>query len=82
MIKTTSGPALEKSGDLAAVLTNLSPGEILFIDEAHRINPIIEEVLYPAMEARKAASRCRQGTIGADIVARSSAVHVDRRDDA
>jgi len=53
MIKTTSGPALEKSGDLAAVLTNLSPGEILFIDEAHRINPMIEEVLYPAMEARK-----------------------------
>ncbi len=52
-VKTTSGPALEKSGDLAAVLTNLAPGEILFIDEAHRINPTIEEVLYPAMEARK-----------------------------
>ncbi|MGD1003007.1 MAG: Holliday junction branch migration DNA helicase RuvB [Minisyncoccia bacterium] len=53
LIKTTSGPALEKAGDLAAVLTNLTPGEILFIDEAHRINPMIEEVLYPAMEARK-----------------------------
>lgn len=53
MIKTTSGPALEKAGDLAAVLTNLTPGEILFIDEAHRVNPMIEEVLYPAMEARK-----------------------------
>jgi holliday junction DNA helicase RuvB len=53
IIKTTSGPALEKAGDLAAVLTNLTPGEILFIDEAHRINPMIEEVLYPAMEARK-----------------------------
>jgi Holliday junction DNA helicase RuvB len=53
MIKTTSGPALEKGGDLAAVLTNLTPYEILFIDEAHRINPMIEEVLYPAMEARK-----------------------------
>jgi len=52
-IKTTSGPALEKTGDLAAILTNLSPGEILFIDEAHRVNPMIEEVLYPAMEARK-----------------------------
>lgn len=52
-IKTTSGPALEKAGDLAAVLTGLSPGEILFIDEAHRVNPMIEEVLYPAMEARK-----------------------------
>ena len=53
IIKTTSGPALEKAGDLAAVLTNLTPGEILFIDEAHRVNPMIEEVLYPAMEARK-----------------------------
>ena len=52
-MKTTSGPALEKVGDLAAVLTNLNPGEILFIDEAHRINPMIEEVLYPAMESRK-----------------------------
>lgn len=53
MIKTTSGPALEKTGDLAAILTNLNPGEILFIDEAHRVNPMIEEVLYPAMESRK-----------------------------
>src|ERR1700722_20348065 len=53
MIRTTSGPALEKTGDLAAILTNLTPGEILFIDEAHRVNPMIEEVLYPAMEARK-----------------------------
>ncbi len=53
LVRTTSGPALEKTGDLAAILTNLSPGEILFIDEAHRINPMIEEVLYPAMEARK-----------------------------
>jgi holliday junction DNA helicase RuvB len=53
MVRTTSGPALEKAGDLAAVLTNLNPGEILFIDEAHRINPMIEEVLYPAMESRK-----------------------------
>jgi Holliday junction DNA helicase RuvB len=53
MIRTTSGPALEKAGDLAAILTNLSAGEILFIDEAHRVNPIIEEVLYPAMESRK-----------------------------
>lgn len=53
MIRTTSGPALEKTGDLAAILTNLNPGEILFIDEAHRVNPMIEEVLYPAMESRK-----------------------------
>ena len=53
MIKTTSGPAIEKTGDLAAILTNLNPGEVLFIDEAHRVNPMIEEVLYPAMESRK-----------------------------
>jgi Holliday junction DNA helicase RuvB len=52
-VRTTSGPALEKAGDLAAILTNLESGEILFIDEAHRVNPLIEEVLYPAMESRK-----------------------------
>ena len=52
-IKITSGPALEKMSDLAAVLTNLEKGDVLFIDEAHRLNKSIEEVLYPAMEARK-----------------------------
>ncbi len=52
-IKITSGPALEKMGDLAAVLTNLERNDVLFIDEAHRLNKSIEEVLYPAMEARK-----------------------------
>jgi holliday junction DNA helicase RuvB len=52
-MKVTSGPALEKAGDLAATLTNLEPGDVLFIDEAHRINRMIEEVLYPAMESRK-----------------------------
>jgi Holliday junction DNA helicase RuvB len=51
-MKITSGPAIEKIGDLAAILTNLSPGDILFIDEAHRLNKQIEEVLYPAMEDR------------------------------
>ena len=50
-IKTTSGPAIEKVSDLASVLTNLSPGDILFIDEIHRLNKFIEEVLYPAMES-------------------------------
>ena len=49
-IKTTSGPVLEKAGDLAAMLTNLESGEVLFIDEIHRLAPHIEEVLYPAME--------------------------------
>jgi len=51
-MKVTSGPAIEKVGDLAAILTNLSPHDILFIDEAHRLNRQIEEVLYPAMEDR------------------------------
>ena len=50
-IKITSGPAIERVGDLASILTNLSPGDILFIDEIHRLNKIIEEVLYPAMES-------------------------------
>lgn len=51
--KITSGPALEKAGDLAAILTNLEGGEVLFVDEAHRMNRMIEEILYPAMESRK-----------------------------
>lgn len=52
-VRTTSGPALEKAGDIAAILSNLEPYEILFIDEAHRINKIVEEVMYPALESRK-----------------------------
>ena len=49
-IKTTSGPAIERTGDLAAILTNLQPGDVLFIDEIHRLNRSVEEILYPAME--------------------------------
>lgn len=49
-LKTTSGPVLEKAGDLAALLTNLEPGDVLFIDEIHRLSPVVEEILYPAME--------------------------------
>ena len=49
-IKVTSGPVLEKAGDLAAILTNLDSGDVLFIDEIHRLSPAIEEILYPAME--------------------------------
>ena len=49
-IRTTSGPVLEKAGDLAAMLTNLEAGDVLFIDEIHRLSPAIEEILYPAME--------------------------------
>jgi len=49
-VKSTSGPVLEKAGDLAALLTNLEHGDILFIDEIHRLSPVVEEILYPAME--------------------------------
>ena len=49
-IKTTSGPAIERPGDMAAVLNSLNEGDILFIDEIHRLNRMIEEILYPAME--------------------------------
>jgi len=50
-MKVTSGPAIERVGDLASILTNLSPGDILFIDEIHRLNKVVEEILYPAMES-------------------------------
>src|SRR6056300_781115 len=49
-LRTTSGPVLEKAGDVAALMTNLEPGDVLFIDEIHRLSPYVEEVLYPAME--------------------------------
>ncbi len=49
-LKSTSGPVLEKAGDIAALMTNLEPGDVLFIDEIHRLSPFVEEILYPAME--------------------------------
>ena len=49
-LRSTSGPVLEKAGDLAAIMTNLEPGDVLFVDEIHRLSPQVEEVLYPAME--------------------------------
>src|SRR3989338_9240106 len=52
-VRATAGPVIERVGDLAAILTNLEPGNILFIDEIHRLHKAIEEVLYPAMEAGK-----------------------------
>src|SRR6202521_4922466 len=60
-IRTTSGPALEKPGDLVGTLTNLREGDILFIDEIHRLRPIIEEFLYPAMEDYKIDIRLSDG---------------------
>jgi Holliday junction DNA helicase RuvB len=52
-LRITSGPALEKAGDLAGILTNVEPGDVLFIDEIHRLSPVLEEILYPAMEDYK-----------------------------
>ncbi len=49
-LRQTSGPVLERAGDLAAILTNLDPNDVLFIDEIHRLNPVVEEILYPALE--------------------------------
>ena len=49
-IRQTSGPVLEKAGDLAAILTNLEPHDVLFVDEIHRLSPVVEEILYPALE--------------------------------
>jgi len=49
-LRQTSGPVLERAGDLAAILTNLEPGDVLFIDEIHRLSPVVEEILYPALE--------------------------------
>ena len=60
-IRTTSGPALEKPGDLVGTLTNLRDGDILFIDEIHRLRPVIEEFLYPAMEDYKIDIRLSEG---------------------
>jgi Holliday junction DNA helicase RuvB len=60
-IKITSGPVLEKPGDLAALLTNLEPRDILFIDEIHRLRPVIEEYLYPAMEDYRIEIRLSDG---------------------
>ena len=51
--RATSGPVIVKAGDLAAILTNLQPRDVLFIDEIHRLNPVVEEILYPAMEDRQ-----------------------------
>ncbi|MCW5568629.1 MAG: AAA family ATPase, partial [Dokdonella sp.] len=49
-LRSTSGPVLERAGDLAALLTNLQPKDVLFVDEIHRLSPVVEEVLYPALE--------------------------------
>ncbi|MDQ3800932.1 MAG: Holliday junction branch migration DNA helicase RuvB [Acidobacteriota bacterium] len=66
-LKSTAGPIIEKSGDLAAILTNLNEGDVLFIDEIHRLNPAIEEILYPAMEDYNLDIMIGQGTAARSI---------------
>ena len=66
-LRSTAGPVIERSGDLAALLTNLQEGDVLFIDEIHRLNPAIEEVLYPAMEDYRLPLMIGQGTAARSI---------------
>ncbi len=66
-LKSTAGPIIEKAGDLAAILTNLAEGDVLFIDEIHRLNPAIEEILYPAMEDYNLDLMIGQGTAARSI---------------
>jgi Holliday junction DNA helicase RuvB len=66
-LRSTAGPVIEKAGDLAALLTNLQEGDVLFIDEIHRLNPAIEEVLYPAMEDYQLDIMIGQGTAARSI---------------
>ena len=75
-IHVTSGPVLERAGDLAAMLTNLQPGDVLFIDEIHRLPAAVEEILYPAMEDYELD---RAGPRGAQRTSHFAAIHAGRR---
>ena len=81
-VKATSGPVLERPGDLAAILSQLQPREVLFIDEIHRMNPTIEEFLYPAMEDFTVDVMIGPGPGRPIAQAADRAVHADWRDDA
>ena len=81
-IRVTSGPAIEKAGDLAALLTNLSENDILFIDEIHRLDRAVEEILYPAMEDYRARYHHWQGAFGALDPYRPAEIYAHRGDDA
>ena len=78
-LRITSGPALERAGDLAAILTNLDDGDVLFVDEIHRLPRAVEEVLYPAMEDFQLDIVIGRGPVGALDPARPAAVHPRRR---
>ena len=78
-LRQTSGPVLERPGDLAALLTNLQARDVLFIDEIHRLSPVVEEVLYPAHGGLPARHHDRRGPGGALDQAEPAAVHSGRR---
>ena len=80
-MRTTSGPALERAGDLAAILTNLDDGDVLFIDEIHGLPRAVEEVLYPAMEDFQLDIVIGKGPSARTIRLDLPAVHARRRDD-
>ena len=77
--RSTSGPVLAKAGDLAALLTNLEPRDVLFIDEIHRLNPAVEEILYPAMEEYELDLIIGEGPSGAFGENPTRAVHAGGR---
>ena len=81
-VRITSGPAIERPGDLAAVLTGLQPGDILFIDEVHRLSRVVEEVLYPAMEEFAIDIVIGKGPGAPQPPTQPQALHPHRRDDA
>ena len=73
--RATSGPVIAKSGDLAALLTNLEDGDVLFIDEIHRLQPAVEEVLYPAMEDRALDLMIGEGPSARSVQDRPAALY-------
>ena len=81
-LRQTSGPVLERAGDLAALLTNLEPNDVLFIDEIHRLSPVVEEILYPALEDFQIDIMIGEGPAARIDQARPAAVHAGRRDHA
>ena len=79
--RATSGPVIAKAGDLAAILTNLQPRDVLFIDEIHRLNPAVEEILYPAMEDFELDLIIGEGASRAFGSYSAAAFHIGRGDD-
>ena len=78
-LQATSGPAIERPGDLAAILTNLAPYDVLFIDEIHRLSRPVEEILYPAMEDFALDIIIGKGPSARSLRKRPAAFHINRR---